>query len=269
MQHEQVLEHLEEYVLGTLASDERLAVEEHLDAGCDVCLKRVAELSEVTAGLSDMLPPKQPAPELRQRIQQSLRARATSDSHVAEAPESSANRRSGTPSFISLLAAAAAVVLVVWIWNLKSQIDDLTAQLQSAEQKAVELHEKIAAYEDATALLAEPGMQFIDLAGVAPNEQAFGKVVIDPDRGTGVVYMYSLPPTPEGMAYQLWVVREGVPTSVGTFTVNDDGTAMLTLETMPDLGSIASFDVTIEPAGGMPAPTGMMYLTSPSVIQSP
>lgn len=131
------------------------------------------------------------------------------------------------------------------------------------------MQQELEAYKDATALLTAPGMQFFDLAGVAPNEQAFGKVVIEPDGGTAVVYMYELPPTPEGMDYQLWMMRDNVPTSVGTFTVSGDGSASLTLDQIPDMGTFASFDVTIEPAGGAPQPTGMMYLTSPQVIQLP
>jgi anti-sigma-K factor RskA len=75
--------------------------------------------------------------------------------------------------------------------------------------------------------------------------------------------MYRLPQTPEGMEYQLWVLREGKPTSVGTFTVAEDGSAMLKLKALPTPTEIASFEVTIEPEGGMPQPTGMMYLTGP------
>jgi anti-sigma-K factor RskA len=76
--------------------------------------------------------------------------------------------------------------------------------------------------------------------------------------------MYRLPETPEGMTYQLWVTREGKPTSVGMFSVGEDGMAMLTLNDLPDEGDMPTFSVTIEPAGGQPLPTGMMYLTGPS-----
>ena len=122
--------------------------------------------------------------------------------------------------------------------------------------------------QDVTNLLGSPGMQFVDLEGVDPNPQAFGKVVIDPDKGAAVVYMYALPQTPEGMEYQLWVMREGKPTSAGLFTVSNDGSAMLALEDLSDPNAINEFLVTIEPIGGEISPTGMMYLTGPNIFHS-
>jgi len=150
------------------------------------------------------------------------------------------------------VAAAAVVVcaLVISQVMMSFQHDKLKRQLADAS--------------DVTALLNSPGMQFVDLQGVDPNPQAFGKVVMDPDKGAAVVYMYKLPQTPEGMQYQLWVMREGKPTSAGLFTVAPDGSAMLALEELDDPTNIASFLVTIEPEGGQASPTGMMYLTGPN-----
>jgi anti-sigma-K factor RskA len=261
MQHEQVFEQLEEYVLGTMAPQQRREVETHLDSGCESCLARLSELGETAARMADALPRQIPSTDLKDRILGSI---PPSASDTAPRPVQLWTGRAA-----ALIATAAAVLLAVWTWNLRGDLSDLRTRLARSETETANLRQELETYKDATFLLGEPGMQFIDMAGVAPNEQAFGKVVIDPDRGAGIVYMYELPPTPEGMTYQLWVIREGKPTSAGMFTVNEDGSAMLSLETMPDLGTIASFDVTIEPAGGMPEPTGMMYLTSPGVLQSP
>lgn len=147
--------------------------------------------------------------------------------------------------------------------NMREGFASLQIDLATRQEEIETMRRDLAAYEDATLLLGQPGMQFVDLNGVEPNAQAFGKVVIDPNRGTGIVYMYRLPQTPEGMEYQLWVLREGKPTSVGTFTVAEDGSAMLSMKSIPSPTEIASFNVTIEPVGGMPEPTGMMYLTGP------
>ena len=260
MNHEQAHDHLEEFVAGTLSAEDQAAVSAHLDTGCEECLRRVRELSEISALLADAAPPAEPPPGLRKRLMEQARG----------SDKSNGVSGGGFVRWLPALIAAAAVVLVVlWSWDLRSANQQLQSQLDSTRVALSDLEKDIAAYEDATFLLGEPGMQFIDLAGVAPNEQAFGKVVLDPDKGTGIVYMYALPPTPEGMAYQLWVVREGKPTSAGTFTVNEDGTAMLKLERVDDLSEVLAFNVTIEPEGGASEPTGMMYLTGPDVIQSP
>jgi anti-sigma-K factor RskA len=155
------------------------------------------------------------------------------------------------------MAAAAAVIIVA----MGSGYVLLALQNSKLKNQLVEA-------SDVTALLKSPGMQFVDLEGVDPNPQAFGKVVMDPDKGAAVVYMYRLPQTPEGMEYQLWVMHEGKPTSAGVFTVNPDGSAMLALEELDDMGPIGSFAVTIEPAGGEVEPTGMMYLTGPNEFES-
>jgi anti-sigma-K factor RskA len=126
-----------------------------------------------------------------------------------------------------------------------------------------QLRHHLAEVEDVTRLLGTPGMQFVDLQGVDPNPQAFGKVVLDRQKAKAVVYMYRLPQTPEGKQYQLWVMREGKPTSAGLFTVAQGGSATLKLDHLPEPANIASFLVTIEPEGGEAAPTGMMYLTGP------
>jgi anti-sigma-K factor RskA len=263
MQHNEVFDHLEEYVLGTLAPEDSEAVEKHLESGCEKCRLRLVELGEIAVRLADSLPQEEPSPELKEKIMAAVHEEA----RPAE-EKKPAGAGTNIVRIIAVVSAAAAILLGFRLWTLTDDIAAMKDQLILSQSLITRLEREIEAYMDATSLLASPGMQFIDLAGVAPNEQAFGKVVLEPDSGQAVVYMYELPPTPEGMIYQLWMIRDGVPTSVGTFTVNDDGSAKLMLDPMPDMGQFASFDVTIEPAGGVPEPTGMMYLTSPGVVQS-
>jgi anti-sigma-K factor RskA len=76
-----------------------------------------------------------------------------------------------------------------------------------------------------------------------------------------MLYVYRFPMAPEDKEYQLWGLRDGKPPiSLGMFTVSTDGTAMLNMETIPAGEEIVGFSVTIEPLGGMPEPTGMMYV---------
>ena len=142
-------------------------------------------------------------------------------------------------------------------------IADLQREIVNANTEIATLQKSLTETEDITELIGSPGTQFVNLSGVDPNPQAFGKVVIDPLQGSAVVYMYRLPEPPECMEYQLWVIREGKPTSAGVFKVGKDGHTVLKLRDLPDPESIASFTVTIEPSGGKPEPTGMMYLIGP------
>lgn len=247
MNHDDAYELIEGYAFGTLEEDELVLLEAHLDSGCAECNTRLREVAELSAKLAEDIPQYTPPPHVKENIMSKIKA----SGHGAAAGPAPFFRRI---NWMSGVAAVVVIGLLVGSLTLVRINRDLRRQLVDAQ--------------DVTGLLKSPGMQFVDLQGVDPNPQAFGKVVMDPDKGAAVVYMYRLPQTPEGMAYQLWVMREGKPTSAGMFTVNEDGSAMLALEELSDPSGIASFLVTIEPEEGQTAPTGMMYLTGPNVFQS-
>jgi anti-sigma-K factor RskA len=245
MDHEEAYGLIESYAFGTLEADQSLQLETHLESGCEQCLLRLREVSELSVRLAQLVPQVDPPSRIEYNLMEKIRPER-------KITEVSRLRRIQVPNWV---AAAAAVIIVA----LASGYVILAIQNSKLERRLTEA-------SDVTALLNSPGMQFVDLEGVDPNPQAFGKVVIDPDKGAAVVYMYRLPQTPEGMEYQLWVMHEGKPTSAGVFAVNLDGSAMLALEELDDMGDIGSFLVTIEPTGGQVSPTGMMYLTGPNVF---
>lgn len=247
MDHREANELIESYAFGTLEAEQVRALEEHLESGCEECLARLREASELSVHLAQAVPQSDPPPVVEERLFRRIE-------HSGRQEGSGSVRKLQFP--VWTVAAAAAIVLGLATGSglLIYQNENLRHELTEAA--------------DVTALLNSPGMKFVDLSGVDPNPQAFGKVVLDPEKGAAVVYMYRLPQTPEGMEYQLWVMREGKPTNAGLFTVAPDGSAMLALEDLGNASEIDSFLVTIEPAGGQAAPTGMMYLTGPNVFQS-
>ncbi len=241
MEHDAIKDLLEPYALGALEASDRERVDAHIRSGCDDCAATLRSLLDTAADMALAAPQHEPPARLKSQIL----ARA------GEAVSTDSPRRGGsTVSWIITAVAVAAVIVLAFRTNT---LKDEVAHLQDALAEA----------EDVTDLLNAPGMQFVDLKGVEPNTQAFGKVVVDPERGEAVVYMYRLPQTPEGMEYQLWIMRDGKPTSAGLFTVNPDGTAMIALNDFLESPDSASFLVTIEPQGGESVPTGMMYLTGP------
>jgi anti-sigma-K factor RskA len=70
----------------------------------------------------------------------------------------------------------------------------------------------------------------------------------------------NLPALPAGRVYQVWVVTAQAPVSAGLLTPDPGGTGLAFFSTPPDIPAPAAVAVTIEPAGGVPAPTGDMYL---------
>ena len=69
-----------------------------------------------------------------------------------------------------------------------------------------------------------------------------------------------LPPLPPGRVYQVWVVTAEAPVSAGLLAREPAGRATAVFRTPSDIGTPVAAAVTLEPEGGVPAPTGDRYL---------
>jgi len=58
----------------------------------------------------------------------------------------------------------------------------------------------------------------------------------------------------------VWVVTAGAPISAGLVVPDPAGGGMTYFYTPPDIPAPTAVAVTLEPAGGVPAPTGQFYL---------
>jgi anti-sigma-K factor RskA len=153
----------------------------------------------------------------------------------AEAPR----RASITP----WLAAAAAVALAV---ALAGYVVELRRGARSDQLIA--------------AVLAAPDLARIDLVGQPTAPSASARAFWS--RSRGLVFTASnLPAAPAGRVYQLWVLSsQPAPTSAGLLKPDPSGRVTATFNTPADLPQPVAMAVTLEPEGGVPAPTGDKYL---------
>jgi hypothetical protein len=162
-----------------------------------------------------------------------------------------------------LVAAAAALVAVVtslgWI-GARDEIGRLQATIAGLQATAATLLNVRAEFdrersdrERATAILRASDLHSASLAGVAPATAARGRAYVSASRGMFFA-AEALPPLPAGRTYQLWSIVGGQPVSHGVFGPEGDGRAQVLAQAPP--GPVDAFAVTIEPAGGVPAPTG-------------
>ncbi len=260
MEHKEAYELLDAYVFGTLTEAERQDVEKHLETKCAECYARLREVGEVSvelaAGLKRTLPPSD--------LNLSLMERIGKTTVIPEAPERSkrAEKATGFSLYQALAITGAVAVVALSFWNvsLNSRITNLQNKLADSSDKLEKLVADNSIQNDATILLGKPCTRLVDLAGVEPNPQAFAKLFLHPDEDFGVFYAYQMPTAPEGREYQAWIKRDGITQSVGVFTVQENGSALIELRGLPKVPTIDSFMVTIEPVGGVESPTGMMYL---------
>ena len=256
------------YVLGRLTAEERLAFTGHL-ATCAECAADVKSLAAVATALAQAPPQLDPPAALRDRVL----ASASSPRVVSEsAPSGPRVSSESTPSRVSInwlpLAAslALAIGLAGYAVQLRGRISTLEARLQDALARADASERQIADARRASleaqsqvAVLTAPDVTRVDFVGqqTAPSAQA--RAFWSRSRGL-VLTAANLPPLPPGRTYQLWFVSGNKPVSAGIFDPDSTGGANVLLTTPPDVPRPDVLAVTIEPAGGVPAPTGAMYL---------
>jgi anti-sigma-K factor RskA len=92
-----------------------------------------------------------------------------------------------------------------------------------------------------------------------------GHVLWNERKKAWLFYAFGMPQPPEGKEYQVWFMteKEG-PVSAGLFTPDQTGMGVVLAEP-PSMryGNVVAAAVTLEPAGGLPKPSGDMYLRGP------
>ena len=136
--------------------------------------------------------------------------------------------------------------------------DPRSAQLAALDAQVAQLRSVVTDEASRTAdVLAAPDVVRVDLAGQAAAPQAAGRAFYSPSRGL-VFTANSLPLLPAGRVYQLWLVTASAPVSVGV--MRPDNAGRLRGVTQTAAGRPTAIALTIEPEGGVPSPTGAMYL---------
>lgn len=178
--------------------------------------------------------------------------------------------RLGLAASFSLLVLAAGLVAYTLSLNekltarqaaLADTHDRMEALADSTRGRIESLEDSLSRKEAMLEVLRARGMQMVALGGMEDTAR-YGKILWDPERKVAVLQV-SLPPEPEGMDYQLWVIRDSKPMAAGVFQVSARaGDGMYRIEQLveTDRKHINAFAVTLEPQGGMPQPTGKMYL---------
>lgn len=280
------------HALGMLDGEDRARLEEHLAGGCPVCERQLAErLGEVHA-LLDSVEPVEPSSALRLAVLGQLDRETASgddtaavevpvspesDSAAAAAPlpfrRPSPPARAAKPHSSALAWAAglaAAVLGGLLVWSILVQ-NDLRDEVRRAETQASELEARLQAARSelqgtrerlalaSSALSAVAGGPDVALAGLGSAPGARARVFLASGGRRAVLVADALPELPAGRVYQLWAIAGGTPVPAGTFEPRSGGGTVLVED--PPEGTVV-WAVTVEPTGGVPAPTGEMVLKS-------
>jgi anti-sigma-K factor RskA len=249
MVHEDYKEMIPARALSALDAAEAQALNEHLE-NCAECRKELDEWQATAAALALGASSVEPSPNVRENILDEVRKDLMEPNVV---PFRSTPRNLWS-SFGSLGAMAAAVLftaLIVGIVVLWRQNNAIKKDLEQSREFVQ--------------LVTSPGARVAELKSSAVGAGATATVAYDTN-GHAILVANKLPSLPQGKAYQLWFIVGNKPPMPGkTFEPDNNGHGV-TKELMPSEAlNSPVFAVTVEPAGGVPKPTGPIYLSSSAV----
>ncbi len=252
--HAEYLELAAIYALGALDGEDRARFETHLASGCEPCREAVRESEEILGNLALAAPLAAPPASVRER----LFDRVSRDSNTKDA-----KRSGGSPFWMALAAAAtlAAIGLGLYARNLSERARALYERAEAERIAREGLERDLGSLSETLEAFTAPATRAVSLAGQGEGEGAAAKAFLDPENRRLFLYVYNLPPPPEGRTYQLWLIVAGSPpVSMGVFGIQPDGRGRLDSASVPAFTGQVTVAVSIEPAGGMPQPTGPIIL---------
>jgi anti-sigma-K factor RskA len=226
------------YALDALDADDEARVRELL-ATSEEAREELRALTEATAAMATATSGPTPRPELRGRILDAARA----EPQTVVSLEGYRRSRAVTAlAATAALAAVAALALGIWGAGASRDLDDARAALD--RQHAI------------AAVLSDPDAQSVEL------QEGDGRLVVDGE-GDAVLVVNGLGPAPGGKTYELWVSEHGEdPVPAGLFDGGADRDVVRVDEAV-NPGAVVL--VTVEPAGGVDAPTSEPIVASQPV----
>jgi hypothetical protein len=162
------------------------------------------------------------------------------------------------------MMAAASLILTLGIgalWFISNrEVKRLDSSLASMEKKHMEDSQVLQAMvlekdhlQTVQEVLTEQSMRTVMMKGTAMEPEAAVKVMWSADMKKAVMHAEKITPPPANMQYQLWVIADGKPFSVGVFTY--DEVDQMTEPFDVNAQNITAFAITLEKMGGSPTPT--------------
>lgn len=183
------------------------------------------------------------------------------------APDREASRRASSRSTGAYKLAA--VLLLVVSTGLAYLTLDLRSTVSDQQAVITQLEGEVQQQQELLTVLAAREARLINMGGLDASPEGYGKIVWAPTEGRAVLQMANLPPPPQNKDYQLWLIKdEQAPISAGVFHFDQSRRDLFFVVDQFDAEpspSANAFAVTLEPEGGMPQPTGDMFLLGQQV----
>ena len=263
---ERIQELISAYSLGVLEGDELREVEEFKQKNPAQFDEMLRESEENFSRISHAVGSAVPDSGLKKRLMNEIAKEKT-----LHHSETSSFWQRFSPFWLNLGAAVAVIAIISLVsYNFlltkkletkQAALSNLQNQIAAKQVEIENLGAESALNKQMIAFLEDPNVVIINLVNTQPDLTAVGRVLWNTQDDRAMFCGINLPKPPEGKTYQLWAIGGGDPMSAGIFNVNDFGKNVIMLDSLNDLGDIKQFAVSLEPAGGVPLPTGKIYLS--------
>ena len=276
MTHEDYKELVAAQALSALDVADARALTSHLE-GCSDCQSEMVELADAAALLASQAEPLEPSTKVRERIMASVRAEVQAgsrsdrvspdfsprDGNVLAFERPARKIWSSLGSFGALAATLAFVALIIALalmWQKNRTMQSELARLKAEMTQAQAQRDRERAMAE---LLSSPDGHMAKLTGTNVAPGAHAMLAYDKS-GHAMLMAKGLPTAPEGMAYQLWYIKDDKKMPGKVFTPDAAGNGMLEDQIPAVARDAAVFAITLEPKSGVQVPTGSIYLLSSS-----
>lgn len=227
----------------------------------DVCEATLRESEETLVRLAVEGPRVSPPAEARRALIERLQATAPRREPIAPRSTWLMWAAGTAAAAIAVAAFTAGFVATRYEARLGVMAREASRTRERLRQEQAALRAELAVYAGVVDLLRDPATRVVALRGLAPVPGAGARLVWNEARG-GHLLVADLPPAPPGRTYALWTIAAGAPRPAGLFQT--DATGKGSHRVAPVAGGTPAevFAVTLEPAGGVPSPTGPRVLAS-------
>lgn len=273
MDREKFIDQCSAYAVGALTGEELKRFTEYLRTAskeeCHQLAELVSTASLLPLALDRKTPPARVKEQLMQKIHLSTRAEDAVSRRTADISTSvPAPRRNWMPFGIAAALGMIALFSFFALWLLNT-VDEQNKKLVSVQGERQQLQTQLLALKDELTrkeellkVLASKRIEITVMDGLKTSPVSYGKIIWDPEKRTAILQVSNLPPAPSDKDYQLWIIKDKKPISAGVFAVSNTESNYFKIENLAVTNpkEIGAFAVTLEPKGGVPQPTGEMYI---------
>jgi anti-sigma-K factor RskA len=232
------------YAVGAADVEERAVVEAHLYQ-CRQCSLLLAEYEEAAHSLAALASLGAPSPRVRTAVMERTASRA-------DAGRPAARRMA---SWLPVGVGAAAGMLLGLSLGVGAMAVQVQSELDESERSIAELQEVVRQERVVSYMAAAPNTSVLVLEPATEDTEGYAMLMGSSSGKLAILVAGGMNPAPPGMAYQLWLTRDGQREDGGVFAVDDTGWAHVEVRQDWPITEVDRVGVTMEPAAGSPSPT--------------